>query len=105
VGLAGAGVGGRGAIALEHGAGLPSRKAHEVSLTASFGQPLVRKGVAELVRMQPRKAGLPTATPQHHHQPVRSEPTLQANPQPGEISVLVAGADAQIALERQWRAR
>jgi hypothetical protein len=51
VGFTGAGVGGRGAVPLEHRAGLPASDAHEVGLGAALGEPLVREGVPELVRM------------------------------------------------------
>src|SRR6266508_3018662 len=50
-GFTGAGVGGRGAVPLEHRAGLPASDAHEVGLGAALGEPLVREGVPELVRM------------------------------------------------------
>ncbi len=51
VGFTGAGVGGRGAVPLEHRAGLPASDAHEVGLGAGLGEPLMREGVPELVRM------------------------------------------------------
>jgi hypothetical protein len=43
VGLAGAGVGGRGAVALEHLTRLPAGQAHQVGLAAALGQPLWAK--------------------------------------------------------------
>jgi hypothetical protein len=52
VGLAGAGVSGRGAIALKHRAGLPAGQAHQVRLATALGEPLVGERVAELVRVQ-----------------------------------------------------
>jgi hypothetical protein len=61
VGLAGASIGGRGAVALEHGAGLPAGDAHEIDLSTTLGEPLVREGVPELVRVQPRKTRLGAA--------------------------------------------
>lgn len=53
MGLAGAGadVGGRSAVALQHGAGLPTSESHEVGLAAALGQPLVSEGVAKLMGM------------------------------------------------------
>jgi hypothetical protein len=52
--LAGAGVGGRGAVAAKHLAGLPAGQAHEVGFAATLGEPGVREGAAELVRVQTR---------------------------------------------------
>ena len=52
VGLAGAGVSGRGAVALEHRAGLPAGQAHQVRLTTALGEPLMSERVAELVWVQ-----------------------------------------------------
>jgi hypothetical protein len=51
VGLAGAGVGGRGAIAGEHLAGAPTGDAHQIHLVAAGAEPLVGEGVAEHVRV------------------------------------------------------
>ena len=52
MGLAGAGVSGRGAVALEHRAGLPAGQAHQVRLATALGEPLVSERVAELVWVQ-----------------------------------------------------
>src|SRR6266566_9288764 len=65
VGFTGAGVGGRGAIALQHDAGLPAGDAHEVDLTAALGEPRVREGVPELVRTQPIDPRLLAAAANH----------------------------------------
>jgi hypothetical protein len=61
VGLAGASVGGGGAGALQHRAGLPAGQAHQVGLSPVLGEPLMREGVAELMRVQVRQAGLAAA--------------------------------------------
>jgi hypothetical protein len=45
VGLAGAFVGGRGAIASQHGPGLPTGQPHQVGLAPALGEPLVGEGV------------------------------------------------------------
>jgi hypothetical protein len=58
VGLTGAGVGGRGAVALQHLTRLPAGQAHQVGLAAAVGQPLMGEGVPELVGM-PALAGRP----------------------------------------------
>jgi hypothetical protein len=58
MGLAGPGISSRGPIALQHGARLPPGQTHQVGLPAAFGQPLVREGVAQLVRVQARQSGL-----------------------------------------------
>jgi hypothetical protein len=52
VGLASTFVGCSGAVAAQHGAGLPAGKAHQVGFVATLGQPQVGEGVAELVRME-----------------------------------------------------
>jgi hypothetical protein len=49
VSFAGAGIGGRGAVALQHDAGLPAGDAHEVHLAAALGEPRMREGVPEPV--------------------------------------------------------
>jgi hypothetical protein len=61
VGLAGASIGGRGAVPLGHGAGLPAGDAHEINLSATLGEPLVGEGVPELVRVQSRETRLGAA--------------------------------------------
>ena len=80
MGLAGPGISGRGPIALQHGARLPTGQAHQVGLPAAFSQPLVREGVAQLVRMQTRQTGLLAAAPQHLHQAPSGQPALQPKP-------------------------
>jgi hypothetical protein len=49
VGFAGALVGGRGIVTVQHRAGAPAGQAHQVGLAAALGEPLVGEGVAELV--------------------------------------------------------
>ncbi len=68
MGLPGPGIGGRGAISLEQGARLPTGDAHEVTLGAALGKPLVSESVAQLVRVKSRKADLGAAAAQHHTQ-------------------------------------
>jgi hypothetical protein len=97
--LAGTGVGRRGTIALEHQAGLPASQPYQIRLTAAIGQPLMREGVAELVRMQIRETNLPAAAPQHEHDAPCGQPALEAKPQPGQCCVLVPGADVEVAVE------
>ena len=53
MGLAGASIGGRGALPLEQGVGLPASDAHEINPQVTLGEPLVGEGVPELVRVQP----------------------------------------------------
>src|SRR4029450_9447059 len=65
MGLAGAGVGGAGAVAAEHVAGLPAGQAHQVGFAAALGQPLVAEGVPELVRVEVRDGGLGGAPLKH----------------------------------------
>jgi hypothetical protein len=43
VGLAGASVGRRGAVALQHRTGLPAGQAHQVGLSPTLGEPLMGK--------------------------------------------------------------
>jgi hypothetical protein len=59
--LCGASISGRGAVSLEHGAGLPAGDGHESNLSTTVGEPLVGKGVPELVRVQPRETRLGAA--------------------------------------------
>ena len=58
VGLAGAGVGGRGPMAAEHLAGAPASQPHQVGLTPTLGEPGVGEPVAELMGMQSWQASL-----------------------------------------------
>jgi hypothetical protein len=65
VGVAGAFVGGRGAVALEHLRGAPAGKAHERAIVAARGLPLVgEKGVAEHVQVH-LHAGVVAMARQH----------------------------------------
>ena len=59
--LSGAGVGGRGAVAAKHLAGLPAGQPHQIGFAATLGEPGMGEGVAELVRVQVGKAGLGAA--------------------------------------------
>jgi hypothetical protein len=60
VGFAGALVGGRGTVAVRHGAGAPAGHAYEVGLAAALGEPLMGEGVAKLVGCSP---GRPASSP------------------------------------------
>src|SRR5829696_6601727 len=62
VGVAGAGVGGGGAVAGEHLAGAPPGDAHQVGLVAARAEPLVGEGVPEHVWVEVRDTSLPGAT-------------------------------------------
>ena len=99
MGLAGPGVRGRSAVALQHGAGLPAGQAHQVGLPAAFGQPLVREGVAQLVWVQAGQASLLAAASQHLHQAPSGQPAVQPKPQPGQRGVLVASPGAKVAVQ------
>jgi hypothetical protein len=90
--FAGAGVGGRGAIALEHLAGPPTGDPHEVGLVAAHAQPLVGEGVAELVGMQVRNAGLLPATLEQVADAVLGERAALAEPQRLQVGELVREA-------------
>jgi hypothetical protein len=46
VGLAGALICGRGAVAVQHGPGAPAGQAHQIGLAAALGEPLVGERVA-----------------------------------------------------------
>jgi hypothetical protein len=99
MGLAGPGVRGRGAVALQHRAGLPAGQAHQVGLPAAFGQPLVRGGVAQLVGVQAGQTSLLAAAPQHLHQAPSGQPALQPQPQPGQRGILVTRPGAKVAVQ------
>ncbi len=58
MGVAGAGVGGRGAVPLQHLAGAPAGDAQKIGLVAALAQSLVGEGVAEPMGMQAGDAGL-----------------------------------------------
>ena len=45
-------------VSVEHGSGVPPGEGHEVAFIAAVGEPLVGKGVAELMPMQPRYPGV-----------------------------------------------
>jgi hypothetical protein len=49
VSVAGAGVGGAGAVAGHHRPGPPPGQAHQINFGAALGKPLVSEGMAELV--------------------------------------------------------
>jgi hypothetical protein len=100
VGLAGAGVGGGGAVALKHDAGLPAGDPHKVALGTTLGEPLMSEGMAQLVGVQSREARSGATTAQHHHQPLISESALLPQPQPRQGGMLVADASAQVAVQR-----
>ena len=68
MGFAGPGISGRGAVALQHGPGLPPGQTHEVGFVTAQGKPLMGEGVAELMRMEAREADLGAAAAQHHAQ-------------------------------------
>ena len=80
MGLAGPGISGRGAVALQHGPGLPPGQAHQVGLITAQGKPLMRKSVAKLMRIQAGQASLRAAAAQHHHQPPLGQPALPPQP-------------------------
>src|SRR6266498_1595723 len=103
VGFTGAGVGGRGAIALQHDAGLPAGDAHEVDLTAALGEPRVREGVPELVRTQPIDPRLLAAAANQLVEAELRQRALLAEPEVFGRGVRVLGADAKVAVERDRR--
>jgi hypothetical protein len=72
--VAGAGVGGAGAVAGHHRPRPPPGQAHQVHLGATLGKPLVGEGVAELVGVQAGQPGLPASTFEHADQAPRGEP-------------------------------
>jgi hypothetical protein len=88
MGLTSPRVRGRGAVALQHRAGLPAGQAHQVGLPTALGQPLMGEGVPQLVGVQARQASLLTAAPQHLHQAPSGQPALQPKPQPGSAASL-----------------
>src|SRR6266545_3560236 len=100
VGLSGAGISGRGAVAAEHLAGPPAGQPHQIGFAAALGEPGVRERVAELVRVQPRQACLCAAAAQKLLDAPASQPAALAKPEPGKMGVLVAGADAEVAVPR-----
>src|SRR5215216_6124806 len=97
--FAGADVGGRRPIAIEHLAGPPAGQPHQVGLAATLGEPGVGKGVAKLVRVQPWQAGLLSAAAQELLDSPGGQAASLAEPEPGEIGVLVPGADAKVAVQ------
>src|SRR6266508_5243842 len=103
VGLPGPSVGGRGAVAAQHGGGLPAGDAHEVGLVAALGAPGVGEGVAEQVRVQAVDAGLPAAAPEELADARVGHTALLPDPQPLQVRVRVAGASSEVAIERQDR--
>jgi hypothetical protein len=98
--LPGASVGCGGAVALLHQADFQPASRIKSRLAAAIGQPLMGKGVAKLVRMQIRKADLPTPAPQHLHDAPRGQPALETKPQPRQRRVLVPAADPEVAIQR-----
>jgi hypothetical protein len=103
VGLTGAGVGGRGAVPLQHRTGPPPGQAHQVGLSPALGEPLMREGVAELMRVQVRQAGLAAATPKHLDQTPGGQAALEPQPQPRQDRVLVPGPNTKVAIEDDRR--
>jgi hypothetical protein len=77
VGLASASIGDRGAVALEHRAGLPAGQPHEIGLSPALSEALVGKGVAKLMWMEFGQAGLMAAAPQHLHEAPGGQPALE----------------------------
>lgn len=80
--FAGAGVGSRGTVATKHRGRAPAGETHQVRLAAALSSPLVAEGVAELVRVQARQAGLLTSATDHLLDAVGGEPAALPKPQP-----------------------
>jgi Transposase/Domain of unknown function (DUF4188) len=90
---------GGGTVAGEHRPGPPAGDAHEVGLVATLGEPGVGEGVAELVGMKARDAGLLAAAVQHVAKPVFGPWASLAEPQPLLVRVLVGCAHAEVPVE------
>ena len=97
--LAGAFVGRGGAVAAQHRAGLPAGKTHQVGLVATLRQPQVGEGVAELVRMESLQPGLAAPPADDLSDAGLGDAPELANPQPLQVSMRMAGADAEIAVK------
>jgi hypothetical protein len=69
-------------------------------IPTALGKPGVRERVAQLMRMEPRQASLLTPAPHELLDAPGGQPAALAKPQPGKVSVLVPGADAQVAVQR-----
>ena len=103
MGLAGASIGGRGAIALQHRAGPPAGQPHEIGLSPALSEPLVGDSVAKLMWMEVGQAGLMAAAPQHLHGAPGGQLALEPQPQPWQGRVLVPSSDAEVAIQRHRR--
>ena len=97
--LSSAFVGRGGAVAAQHRAGLPAGKAHQVGLAATLGQPQVGQRVAELVRVESFHPGLVTSPAEDLSDAGLGDAPELANPQPLQVSMRMAGADAEIAVK------
>jgi hypothetical protein len=85
-------IGSRGAIALQHRAGLPASQPHEVRLATAFREPLMGEGMPQPMRVQVRQTGLVATSLQHLRQPRGRQPALLAQPQPLKVGLRVTGA-------------
>jgi len=102
VGFSGSGVGGGGAVAVEHLAGLPADEAHQRVVVAAGEAPLVGEGVAEHVRVQLRNAGCSPPLPDHLADAVVGHPGPAVDPKPQgrKVGTLLAVPLAEVAVER-----
>src|SRR5947208_89567 len=98
--VAGAVVSGSSAVAAQHRAGLPPGQAHEVGLVAALRQPLMREGVAKLVRVEALDAGVTAAAADHLGDARSGHAAELADPQPLQMGGGVAGTRAEVAVKR-----
>jgi WD40 repeat protein len=99
MGLAGATVSRRGAVAPQHGARAPAGQPHQVGLAPALGQPLVGEGMAQLVGVQAGEVGLLPTTPEHQLYAPGGELAALAKPQPRRIGVLMPGPHPKVAVK------
>jgi hypothetical protein len=105
VGLAGSGIRGGGAVAVEHLARPPANETHERVVVAAGHAPLVGEGVPEGVRVQLRNAGIRAAFPDQLADAVVGHPrsSVDAEPEVGKLRLPLPFPLAEVAVERQGR--
>src|SRR5262245_5149415 len=96
-------VGCRRRVAAHHLTGSPAGQPHQVTLVPAVLEPLVGEGMAEAVGVHVGYAGLRGAAGDHLSDAVRGERSLRAEPQPRVGGEAVAGALAQVPVDRLER--
>lgn len=96
--------GGRGGVAIHYLAAAPSGESHQVAFRTTIREPVVREGVAELMRVQVLEARPPRSSPRDLAEAARRERPTGPEPKEFDVSFGMAATDAEITVDRLRRA-